>query len=68
VRIIDYHDSLVSQVHPAMEMLMGAVGLVLVIISANILSLLLTKSIARRRGSEQGHRQLNKLVGILQPL
>ena len=28
---------------------MGAVGLVLVIVSANILSLLLTRSIARRR-------------------
>jgi predicted permease len=34
---------------PALELLMGAVGLVLVIVSANILSLLLTRSIARRR-------------------
>jgi predicted permease len=49
VRVIDYHDSLVGQVRPALEMLVGAVGLVLVIVSANILSLLLTRSIARRR-------------------
>ena len=49
VRIIDLHDSLVGQVRPGLEMLMGAVALVLVIVSANILSLLLTRSIARRR-------------------
>jgi predicted permease len=49
VRVVDFHDSLVGQVRPALEMLMGAVGLILVIVSANILSLLLTRSIARRR-------------------
>ena len=49
VRVLDFHDSLVGQVRPALEMLMGAVGLVLVIVAANILSLLLTRSIARRR-------------------
>jgi predicted permease len=49
VRVIDYHDSLVGQVRPALEMLMGAVGLVLLIVSANILSLLLTRAIARRQ-------------------
>jgi predicted permease len=49
VRLIDLHDSLVGQMRPALEMLMGAVGLVLVIVAANILSLLLTRSIARRR-------------------
>ena len=49
VRVLDLHDSLVGQVRPALEMLMGAVALVLVIVSANILSLLLTRSIARRR-------------------
>jgi predicted permease len=49
VRVVDFHDSLVGQVRPALDMLMGAVGLVLVIVSANILSLLLTRSIARRR-------------------
>ena len=48
VRVLDYHDSLVGQVRPALEMLMGAVGLVLLIVSANILSLLLTRAIARR--------------------
>jgi len=36
-------------VRPALEILMGAVLLLLVIVSANILSLLLTRSIARRR-------------------
>lgn len=49
VRVLDFHDSLVGHVRPALEMLMGAVGLVLVIVAANILSLLLTRSIARRR-------------------
>ena len=45
----DYHDSLVGQVKPALRILMGAVGLLLLIVSANILSLLLTRSISRRR-------------------
>ena len=49
VRVLDFHDSLVGQVRPALQMLMGAVGLILVIVAANILSLLLTRSIARRR-------------------
>ncbi len=48
VRVLDLHDSLVGQARPALEMLMGAVGLVLLIVSANILSLLLTRAIARR--------------------
>jgi len=41
VRVLDYHDSLVGQVRPALEMLMGAVGLLLLIVCANIVSLLL---------------------------
>ncbi len=49
VRALDLHDSLVGDIRPALEILMGAVALVLVIVSANILSLLLTRSIARRR-------------------
>ena len=49
VRVLDLHDSFVGQMRPALEMLMGAVALMLVIVAANILSLLLTRSIARRR-------------------
>ena len=49
VRALDFHDSLVGDIRPALEILMGAVALVLVIVAANILSLLLTRSIARRR-------------------
>jgi predicted permease len=49
VRLLDLHDSLVGQVRPALQMLMGAVSLVLVMVSANILSLLLTRAFARRR-------------------
>jgi predicted permease len=49
VRALDFHDSLVGDIRPALEILMGAVALVLVIVTANILSLLLTRSIARRR-------------------
>jgi predicted permease len=48
-RALDFHDSLVGDIRPALDILMGAVALVLVIVSANILSLLLTRSIARRR-------------------
>jgi predicted permease len=48
-RALDFHDSLVGDIRPALEILMGAVALVLVIVAANILSLLLTRSIARRR-------------------
>ncbi len=49
VRVLDFHDSMVGDIRPALEILMGAVALVLVIVSANILSLLLTRSMARRR-------------------
>lgn len=49
VRVLDYHDSLVGDMRPALEILMGAVGLLLLVVSANILSLLLTRAIARRR-------------------
>jgi predicted permease len=49
VRALDLHDSMVGDTRPALEILMGAVALVLIIVSANILSLLLTRSIARRR-------------------
>ena len=38
-----------GSLRPMLEMLMGAVGLVLIIVAANILSLLLTRSIARRQ-------------------
>jgi predicted permease len=48
VRVLDFHDSMVGDIRPALEILMGAVALVLVIVSANILTLLLTRSIARR--------------------
>ncbi|HEX5235119.1 MAG TPA: ABC transporter permease [Silvibacterium sp.] len=49
VRVLNYQDSLVGNVRPALRMLMGAVLLLLVIVAANILSLLLTRAIARRR-------------------
>ncbi len=49
VRLVDYHESLVGNVRPALMLLMGAVAMVLAIVAANILSLLLTRSIARRR-------------------
>ncbi len=49
LRVLDYHDSLTGEIRPVLQMLMGAVALVLLIVTANILSLLLTRSIARRR-------------------
>ena len=47
-RAIDYQESLVGNLRPVLEVLMGAVALVLLIVAANILSLLLTRSIVRR--------------------
>ena len=49
VDVLDFHDSLVGDLRPALQILMGAVALVLVIVAANILCLLLTRAIARRR-------------------
>ena len=49
IRLVDYQESLVGNMRPALQLLMGAVGLVLIIVAANILSLLLTRSVARQR-------------------
>ncbi len=48
IRAVDYHDSLTGDVRPALEMLMGAVVLLLLIVVANILCLLLTRAISMR--------------------
>jgi predicted permease len=47
--VLDFHDSLVGDMRPALRILMVAVLLLLVIVAANIFSLLLTRAIARRR-------------------
>jgi predicted permease len=47
--VLSLHDSITGNLRPALEMLMGAVGLLLLIVTANVLSLLLTRAIARRR-------------------
>jgi predicted permease len=49
VRVEDLHDSFTGDLRPALRILMGAVGLLLVLVGANILSLLLTRAVARRR-------------------
>lgn len=49
VETIDLHDSFTGDLRLALRILMGAVGLVLLIVTANILSLLLTRAISRRR-------------------
>lgn len=49
VRTIDLHDAFTGDLRPALRILMGAVGLVLLIVTANILSLLLTRAVGRRR-------------------
>ncbi|MGA7155419.1 MAG: ABC transporter permease [Acidobacteriaceae bacterium] len=49
VRVEDLHDSFTGDLRPALRILMGAVGLLLLIAGANILSLLLTRAVSRRR-------------------
>jgi predicted permease len=49
VRVEDLHDSFTGDLRPALRILMGAVGLVFLIVAANILSLLLTRAVSRRR-------------------
>lgn len=49
VRVENLHSSFTGDLRPALRILMGAVGLVLLIVAANILCLLLTRAVARRR-------------------
>ena len=68
VRVIDFHDSLTGPVRPALEMLMGAVGLVLIIVAANVLSLLLTRSIGRRISDSSPTSRESKLCADSNPV
>lgn len=49
IRAAGLHASLTGDLRPELEMLMGAVLLVLMIVAANILGLQLTRAVARRR-------------------
>ena len=49
VQAIDLHDSFTGDLRPALRILTGAVVLVILIVTANILSLLLTRAVRRRR-------------------
>ncbi|MGB6130586.1 MAG: ABC transporter permease [Acidobacteriaceae bacterium] len=49
VRVLNLQQSLTGDLRPELEILMGAVGLVLLMVAANLMSLLLTRAVGRRR-------------------
>ena len=67
-RVVPMHQQVTGQIRPALLLLVGAVGLVLVIACANVANLLLARGTARRRSSPSVRRSAQSRSRLVRQL